>query len=132
MRPGLEKYLLKNNPGLREKMVLQSKCAIVPGKMYDFSKAHILSSVDGILKRLGTDYLDVLVLHRPDALGEPEEVAEAFDQLTAQGKVRYFGVSNHNPGQILLLKRYVKQEILSGSASVWPGSWGHGQPGDGG
>lgn len=104
--------VLKNNPGLREKMVLQSKCAIVPGKMYDFSKAHILSSVDGILKRLGTDYLDVLVLHRPDALGEPEEVAEAFDQLTDQGKVRYFGVSNHNPGQILLLKKYVKQEIL--------------------
>lgn len=104
--------VLKNNPGLREKMVLQSKCTIVPGKMYDFSKAHILSSVDGILKRLETDYLDVLVLHRPDALGEPEEVAEAFDQLQAQGKVRYFGVSNHNPGQILLLKKYVKQEIL--------------------
>ena len=104
--------VLKDNPGLREKMVLQSKCAIVPGKMYDFSKTYILNSVDGILKRLGTDYLDVLVLHRPDALAEPEEVAEAFDQLQEQGKVRHFGVSNHNPGQILLLKKYVKQEIL--------------------
>src|SRR5699024_12670914 len=63
-------------PSIREKIILQSKCGIVPGKMYDFSKEHILKSVDGILKRLHTEYLDVLVLHRPDALVEPEEVAE--------------------------------------------------------
>ena len=77
-------------PALREKMVLQSKCGICPGVMYDFSKEHILSSVDGILKRLNTEYLDVLLLHRPDMLMEPEEVAEAFDRLEASGKVRFF------------------------------------------
>ncbi len=104
--------VLKNNPGLRESMIIQSKCGIVPGKMYDFSKDYILKSVDGILKRLGTDYLDVLVLHRPDALMEPEEVAEAFDTLEAAGKVRHFGVSNHSPLQIQLLKKYVQQEIV--------------------
>lgn len=97
----------------REKIILQSKCGICPGKMYDFSKEHILSSVDGILKRLQTEYLDVLVLHRPDALMEPEEVAEAFDQLEASGKVRAFGVSNHKPSQIRLLKKCVRQEIVT-------------------
>lgn len=95
----------------REDLWVQSKCAIVPGVCYDFSKEHILSSVDGILKRLNTEYLDSLLLHRPDTLMEPEEVAEAFDQLYAQGKVRHFGVSNHNPGQIKLLKKYVNQPI---------------------
>ena len=83
----------------RDQVILQSKCGIRQG-MYDFSKEYILSSVDGILQRLGTDYLDVLVLHRPDALMEPEEVAEAFDRLEQSGKVRHFGVSNHRPGQI--------------------------------
>lgn len=97
----------------REDMILQSKCGIVRGKRFDFSKKHILSSVDGILERLGTDYLDVLLLHRPDALVEPEEVAEAFDQLEKKGKVRHFGVSNHHPRQIDLLRRYVKQPILA-------------------
>lgn len=104
--------VLAADPGLREQMILQSKCGIVPGKMYDFSKKHILTSVDGILKRLHTDYLDVLVLHRPDALMEPEEVAEAFDSLEASGKVRHFGVSNENPYQIQLLSKYVRQDIL--------------------
>lgn len=94
----------------REDMVLQSKCAIRPG-MYDFSREHILSSVDGILKRLGTDYLDVLLLHRPDALMEPEEVAEAFELLESSGKVRHFGVSNHRPTQIELLKKCVRQDL---------------------
>ena len=75
------------SPSVRDKILLQSKCGIVSGVMYDFSKEHILSSVDGILKRLRTDYLDVLVLHRPDALMEPEEVAEAFNQLQQSGKV---------------------------------------------
>lgn len=95
----------------REDVILQSKCGIVPGVMYDFSKKHILEAVDGSLKRLNTDYLDVLLLHRPDALVEPEEVAEAFDELYHSGKVRTFGVSNHRPMQIELLKKCVKQEI---------------------
>ena len=97
----------------REDVFLQSKCAIVPGKMYDFSKDYILKSVDGILKRLDTDYLDVLILHRPDALMEPEEVGEAFDELEKSGKVRHFGVSNFRPNQISLLQKYVKQPLLA-------------------
>jgi predicted oxidoreductase len=97
---------------IREKIILQSKCGIRKG-MFDFSKEHILGSVDGILKRLKTEYLDVLLLHRPDALVEPEEVAEAFDQLHSSGKVRNFGVSNQNPMQIQLLKKYVKQPIIA-------------------
>lgn len=101
------------SPSVREKMILQSKCGIVSGKMYDFSKEHILSSVDGILSRLETDYLDVLVLHRPDALMEPEEVAEAFDTLHASGKVRFFGVSNHKSAQIRLLQKYVRQPLVT-------------------
>ncbi len=96
----------------REDIILQSKCGIIPGKMYDFSKEHILSSVDGILKRLNTEYLDVLILHRPDALVEPEEVAETFDLLQSAGKVRNFGVSNHRPKQIELLKKYLSVPIL--------------------
>ncbi len=100
------------NASIREKMILQSKCGIRKG-MFDFSKEHILSSADGILKRLKTDYLDVLLLHRPDALVEPEEVAEAFDELERSGKVRHFGVSNQNPMQIQLLRRYVKQPIVA-------------------
>lgn len=95
----------------REELWIQSKCSIVPGKMYDFSKEHILSSVDGILKRLNTEYLDSLLLHRPDALMEPEEVAQAFDALHTSGKVRHFGVSNHTPGQILLLESCLDQPI---------------------
>jgi len=97
----------------RENLVLQSKCGIRPDRgMFDFSKDHILASVDGILDRLGTDYLDVLLLHRPDALMEPAEVAEAFGRLQATGKVRHFGVSNQNPTQIALLKKSVKQPLL--------------------
>ena len=95
----------------REDIFVQSKCGIVPGVMYDLSKKHILESVDGILKRLDMEYLDALVLHRPDALVEPEEVAAAFDELEKSGKVRHFGVSNQKPMQIELLKRYVKQPI---------------------
>ncbi len=100
------------SPTVREKLILQSKCGIRQGQ-FDFSKEHILSSVDGILKRLNTEYLDVLLLHRPDALVEPEEVAEAFDQLESSGKVRHFGVSNQKPMQIELLKKYVKQPLVA-------------------
>lgn len=102
---------LKETDVKREDIFVQSKCGIVPGVMYDLSKDYILKSVDGILKRLDMEYLDALVLHRPDALVEPEEVAEAFDKLAESGKVRHFGVSNHKPMQIELLKRYVKQPI---------------------
>lgn len=101
------------SPSVREKIILQSKCGIRPGVAFDFSKAHILASVDGILKRLETDYLDLLLLHRPDALAEPEEVAEAFDALHSGGKVRHFGVCNQNPMQIQLLQKYVKQPIVA-------------------
>ncbi|CAM4453144.1 aldo/keto reductase [Deinococcus marmoris] len=97
---------------VREGMILQSKCGIRPG-MFDFSKEHILASVDGILKRLNTDYLDILLLHRPDALVEPEEVAAAFDQLEQDGKVRHFGVSNQHPRQIELLRKYVRQPLVA-------------------
>ncbi|MDF2588183.1 MAG: aldo/keto reductase [Anaerocolumna sp.] len=99
------------NASVREKMIIQTKCGIRQG-FFDFSKEHILASVDGSLKRLNTDYIDVLLLHRPDTLVEPEEVAEAFDQLYVSGKVRHFGVSNQNPMQIELLKRYVNQKLI--------------------
>lgn len=102
---------IQMNDTLREKVILQSKCGIRKG-MFDFSKEHILGSVDGILKRLRTDYLDILLLHRPDALVEPEEVAEAFDILKSTGKVKHFGVSNQNPMQIELLKKYVQQPLV--------------------
>ncbi len=97
--------------GLREKLFLQTKCGIRKG-MFDFSKEHILASVEGSLQRLQTDYLDVLLLHRPDTLVEPEEVAAAFSELESSGKVRHFGVSNQHPMQTALLERYVKQPIL--------------------
>ncbi len=96
----------------RDRVILQSKCGIRKG-MYDFSREHILASVDGILRRLRTDYLDVLLLHRPDALMEPEEVAAAFDALERAGKVRHFGVSNHHPRQIELLRTHVRQPLVA-------------------
>lgn len=98
-------------PSVRDKMILQSKCGIRQGFL-DLSKDYILDSVDGILGRLKTDYLDTLLLHRPDALVEPEEVAEAFSILIKSGKVKNFGVSNHNPMQIELLKKYVDQPLI--------------------
>lgn len=104
--------VLKEEPGLREKMVLQGKCGIGKG-MYDFSKEHILESVDGILSRLNVDYLDLLLLHRPDALMEPDEVGEAFDRLEAAGKVKRFGVSNFNARQIDLLQSGLKQKLTA-------------------
>lgn len=96
----------------REDIYLQSKCAIRPGVAFDFSKEHIIQSVEGSLQRLQTDYLDTMLLHRPDTLMEPEEVAEAFYELEKSGKVRYFGVSNQNPMQVELLKTAVKQPLL--------------------
>lgn len=99
------------SPAEREAIMIQSKVGIRSG-WFDFSREHILENVDGSLKALKTDYLDVLLLHRPDALVEPEEVAEAFDSLAASGKVRHFGVSNQTPGQIELLKSAIKQHLL--------------------
>lgn len=103
--------VLKRNPGLRDKMLVQSKCGICKG-YYDASKAHILEAVDGILSRLELDSIDILLLHRPDALMEPEEVAEAFGELERTGKVRYFGVSNENAAQMALLQKHMPQKIV--------------------
>lgn len=104
--------VLKRNPQFREKMIIQSKCGIVPGKCYDFSQKHILECVDNSLQNLNTDYLDILLLHRPDVLMDPKEVADTFDILYTSGKVKYFGVSNMNPMQIELIKKYSKQPIV--------------------
>lgn len=97
----------------REDLFIQTKCGIVPGVMFDFSKKHIIEAVEGSLSRLKMDYVDSLLLHRPDTLVEPEEVAAAFDELEKAGKVKNFGVSNQNAGQIELLKKYVKQPLLA-------------------
>lgn len=102
---------LKRHQGVRENIFIQTKCAIHDGQ-YDFSKEHIISSVEGSLSRLGVDYVDFLLLHRPDTLMEPDEVAEAFDLLQSSGKVRNFGVSNHNMMQMELLKTAVKQPLM--------------------
>ncbi|WP_455683821.1 aldo/keto reductase [Thomasclavelia sp.] len=112
--------VLQKYPQLRNKMIIQSKCGIKPGICYDFSKEHILKSVDGILNRLQTEYLDILLLHRPDALMDPKEVAEAFDELYNNHKVKYFGVSNHTSGQIELLKKYCKQPIIINQLQFGP------------
>lgn len=105
--------VLKNRPDLREKMWIQSKCGIRIEEFtyFDFSKDYIIKSVDGILQRLKIDHLDSLLLHRPDALMESDQVAEAFDLLYKQGKVRDFGVSNQNPMMMELLKKDVKQPL---------------------
>ncbi len=102
--------VLKRSPGLRDRIIIQTKCGIRKG-MYDFSKEHIISSVNASLKRLGIEHIDVLLLHRPDLLMEPEEVAEAFDVLQTSGKVGAFGLSNHSAAQTELLQKYVKQKL---------------------
>lgn len=97
----------------REKMIIQSKCGIFPDRgEFDWTKECIIDSVNGILRRMKTDYLDVLLLHRPDLLFEPCEVAEAFDELEKTGKVKYFGVSNVSTLQLELLRKYVKQPLV--------------------
>ena len=112
--------VIKNSPAIREKVLLQAKSGIVlPDELYegsiphyDFSYDNLTQKVETTLQRLNTDYVDILLLHRPDPLVEPEEVARAIDDLESSGKVRYFGVSNHTPMQIELLKRYVKQPLV--------------------
>ncbi|SFR70307.1 aldo/keto reductase [Streptococcus equinus] len=107
--------VLKRRPDLREKMWIQSKCGIRMEEFtyFDFSKEHILEAVDGILERLNVDYIDSLLLHRPDALMEPVEIAEAFDLLKAQGKVIDFGVSNQNPMMMALIQKDVNQPLVA-------------------
>lgn len=109
--------LLKQRPDLREQIIVQTKCGIrfadgdVPNR-FDFSKEHILEAVDASLKRLDSDYIDILLLHRPDPLMEPEEIAEAFTKLKSSGKVRHFGVSNMNVGQIRFLQRSLSEPLI--------------------
>lgn len=103
--------LLESQPGLRQRMALQSKCGIRPGVCYDLSREYILQAAEASLRRLRTDHLDVLLLHRPDALMEPDEVAEAFRQLRAAGKVLHFGVSNFSAPQLRLLQRAVGEPL---------------------
>ncbi|ASO18294.1 putative oxidoreductase [Actinoalloteichus hoggarensis] len=101
-------------PSERDAVTIQTKAGIVrEGPYYDFSYDHLVGSVEGSLAALGTDRIDVLLLHRPDALVEPEEVARAFDDLESAGKVRAFGVSNHTPGQLDLLRKHVRQPIVA-------------------
>jgi predicted oxidoreductase len=109
--------ILKKRPSLREQIVLQSKCGIrfpdeSGGQRFDFSKSYILEAVDGILTRLGTDYLDILLLHRPDCLMEPDEISEAFSILKQAGKVKHFGVSNMNVGQINFIQRSLDMPLV--------------------
>ena len=110
---------LRLTPSQRDEITIQTKCGIVKEPWgFDFSYDHIMSSVEGSLQALDTDRIDVLLLHRPDALVEPDEVARAFDELAASGKVRHFGVSNHTPGQIELLKKSVTQPIVANQVQL--------------
>lgn len=103
---------LKKTAVKREDLYIQSKGGIISGQRYDFSKQHLIDAVDGSLKRLGVDYLDSFLLHRPDPLMELDEVAEAFDELQKDGKVRHFGVSNFNPQQYQLVQESVDQRLM--------------------
>ncbi|GAX08495.1 aldo/keto reductase [Secundilactobacillus silagincola] len=114
---------LKQSGVKREDLIIQSKGGIVLdpkrshgdlvfGQRYDFSKQHLIEAVDGILKRMGIDYLDFFLLHRPDALMEPDQIAAAFDELQAAGKVRHFGLSNCNPMQVELIQSAISQKLM--------------------
>jgi predicted oxidoreductase len=111
---------LADHRELRDDILIQSKCGIRPGDpvMYDFSRNHIVTSVEGILDRLGVEYLDVLLLHRPDPLVEPEEVADAFDYLFRSGKVRSFGVSNHSALQIEYLRGVLDHNLVANQLEI--------------
>jgi predicted oxidoreductase len=124
--------VLKQSPGLRNNVVLQTKCGdrFAEGGTVDNSREHILSSVEGSLKRLNTEHLDILLLHWPDSLVEPEDVARVFDELHKSGKVRYFGVSNHNPYQIELLQRVVRRPLVFNQIQLGLAHW-YTEPGPG-
>ena len=115
--------VLKDLPGSRRRPVIQSKCSSREGGVIDSSREHITSAVEGSLKRLGTDYLDILLLHWPDSLIEPEEVARAFDELHSAGKVRHFGVSNYSPYQIELLRKHVRQPLVANQIQLGLAHW---------
>lgn len=103
----------------RDQITLQTKTGIVDDAWhYDASYEHIVGAAEASLRALGTDYVDVLLLHRPDALVEPDEVARAFDELETSGKVRGFGVSNHTPRQIDLLKTSVRQPLVANQVQL--------------
>jgi predicted oxidoreductase len=117
--------VLKERPSIRDKMIIQSKCGIrwendPPGtpQRFDFSRDHILESVDAILARLGTDRLEILLLHRPDVLWQGEEIAEVFGKLHASGKVRYFGVSNQNRFQIEYLQSFLSEPLVANQVEM--------------
>lgn len=112
--------MLRREPSLRNKMTIQTKCGIVIGKGYDFRPEYLLSCVEGSLKRLGIEQIDILLLHRPDALCEPEKVADVFNKLQSSGKVCYFGVSNHNPFQIELLQKFCSQRLIFNQLQFGP------------
>ena len=106
-------------PSQRDELTIQTKAGIVTdGPYFDFSYEHLIEAVEGSLRALGTDRIDILLLHRPDALVEPEEVARAFDELEAAGKVRHFGVSNHTPRQIDLLRTHVRQPLVANQVQL--------------
>lgn len=109
----------------REDILIQSKCGIRQGaaegiQYYDLSETYIVESVDGILERLGTEYLDLLMLHRPDALMDPEEISAAFDQLHAAGKVRHFGLSNFNATQFDFVQKYTDHKLITNQVQFGP------------
>lgn len=118
--------IIKDNPSFRELVTITSKCGVrkknqpydgCPAR-YDLSKEHILSSVDGCLSRLNIDSLDLFLLHRPDYLFNPAEVAEAFDALLCAGKVRYFGVSNFSPSQVTLLDKFISVPLIVNQVEI--------------
>ena len=117
--------VLRQSPGLRNKIVLQTKCGdrFAEDDQVDNSREHILSSVEGSLERLNTDHVDILLLHWPDSLVEPDEVARAFDDLHKSGKVRYFGVSNHGPYQIEILQKSVRQPLVANQIQLGLAHW---------
>ena len=115
--------VLKDIPGSRHRLVIQSKSGIIEGGAIDSSREHITSAVEGSLQRLGTDYLDILLLHWPDSLIEPGEVAHAFDELHRAGKVRHFGVSNYSPHQIELLRKHVRQPLVANQIQLGLAHW---------
>ena len=115
--------VFEQRPQLREKLFLQSKCAIrfdddQGPKRYDFSKQYIVDSVDGILARLNVEQIDILLLHRPDPLMEPDEVAAAFDQLKQAGKVSHFGVSNMQLHQMAFLQRSLDIPLVANQIEI--------------
>jgi len=118
--------VLAESPGLRDNLIVTSKCGIrqalhpTPGspKRYDFSRDYILQSVDGSLRRLDVDHLDLFMLHRPDYLMNPEEVAGIFETLKDAGKVKFFGVSNFAPSQFALLQKFSPVPLLTNQIEI--------------